>query len=38
MKLLTSELKKRLPPIMWQEKSEDPIVYAKFFTPDSNWT
>ena len=38
MKLLTDELKKTLPAIRAQEHVEDPIVYLKFFTPDSNWT
>src|SRR5436309_2275952 len=38
MKLLTVELRKRLPPLYSQEKVNDPIVHAKFFTPDSNWT
>ncbi len=38
MKLLTKELRDQLPPLYSQEKEEDPIVYAKFFTPDSNWT
>lgn len=38
MKLLTAKLKKLLPPIYSQEKESDPIVYCKFFTPDSSWT
>ena len=38
MKLLTEELRKQLPPIYSQEADPDPIVHAKFFTPDSNWT
>lgn len=38
MKLLTKEIEKKLPRLCGQEKVEDPIVYAKFFTPDSNWT
>ncbi len=38
MELLTDELRKILPPLYSQEKSDDPTVYIKFFTPDSNWT
>ena len=38
MQLLTDELREKLPPLYKQEKEKDPIVYAKFFTPDSNWT
>ena len=38
MKLLTAELRAGLPPLYAQEKVPDPIVHAKFFTPDSNWT
>ena len=38
MELLTAELRKQLPPLYAQEKNKDPLVYIKFFTPDSNWT
>lgn len=38
MKLLTAELRARLPPLYAQEDVQDPVVYAKFFTPDSAWT
>ena len=38
MKLLTQELRRRLPALYGQEKTEDPTVHAKLFTPDSNWT
>ncbi len=38
MKLLTEELKKTLPRLYSQENDPDPVVYCKFFTPDSNWT
>ena len=38
MNLLTEELRKQLPALYSQESEDDPIVYAKFFTPDSNWT
>lgn len=38
MKLLTNELRNKIPTLYAQEKSYDPTVYAKFFTPWSNWT
>jgi len=38
MRLLTDELRQRLPPLYSQEGKTDPMVYLKFFTPDSNWT
>jgi DUF2958 family protein len=38
MKLLPEEWRSRLPPLRAQEGISDPIVYLKFFTPDSNWT
>ena len=39
MKLLTDELKKTIPYLRGQEKlGLNAIAYAKFFTPDSNWT
>jgi hypothetical protein len=38
MKLLTAELRASLPPLYSQENVADPIVHAKFFTPDANWT
>jgi hypothetical protein len=38
MQLLTEELRRKLPPLYSQEAEADPIVHAKFFTPDSNWT
>jgi hypothetical protein len=39
MKLLTQEVRKKLPPLYSQEKlGGNAIVYVKFFTPDSNWT
>jgi len=39
MKLLTKELENQIPPLRTQEeKGMDAVVYAKFFTPDSNWT
>jgi len=39
MKLLTKELRKKLPPIRGQEdKGLDAIAHVKFFTPDAHWT
>lgn len=39
MKLLTEELRKKLPPLYATEKTEDSdkMVHVKFFTPDSSW-
>jgi hypothetical protein len=38
MKLLTKQLRKQLPALYSQEHVEDPVVWVKFFTPDSVWT
>src|SRR5260370_41837753 len=38
MQLLTGELRTSLPPLYAQDGNRNPIVHAKFFTPDSNWT
>jgi hypothetical protein len=38
VKLLTDELRSRLPALYSQEGSPDPIVYAKFFLPGTGWT
>ena len=38
MKLLTNEIRKRLPKLRETEEQDDPIVQVKFFTPDSSWT
>jgi hypothetical protein len=39
MKLLTKALLKKLPALYSQDgKGDEAVVYAKFFTPDSNWT
>lgn len=38
LKLLTDELRATLPKLYAQEDVKDPIVHAKFFTPDSSWT
>ena len=38
MNLLTKQLRDQIPPLYATEDDDDPIVQAKFFTPDSNWT
>ncbi len=38
MKLLTKELREKLPLLGSTESSPDPVAQCKFFTPDSNWT
>jgi len=39
MKLLTQELRKKLPPLYSQDgKGGKSVAHVKFFTPDSNWT
>lgn len=39
MKLLTKEIRKKLPRLYSQEdKGGKAIAYVKFFTPDSSWT
>jgi len=39
MKLLTQEIKKKLPKLYEQDgKGGDAIVYLKMFCPDSDWT
>ena len=39
MKLLTEELRKKLPPLYSQDgKGGKAIAHVKFFTPDSSWT
>jgi len=40
MKLITKEVEKKLlaHPLYSQEKSENPEILVKFFTPDANWT
>ena len=39
MRLFTQELLKKIPPLYAQDgKGGKAIAYAKFFTPDSNWT
>lgn len=39
MKLLTQEIRRKLPPLGSQEPlGPKAVVHVKFFTPDSNWT
>ena len=39
MKLLTEEIRKKLPPLGSQdEKVGRAVAYVRFFTPDSDWT
>jgi hypothetical protein len=38
MKLLTEELKARLPPLYSQEGEPSPVAHAKFFMPGTCWT
>ncbi len=38
MKLLTEEIRNRLPKLYSQEDEADPICHLKFFTPDAQWT
>ena len=40
MKLLTKEIKSRLPPLYANENTptKDVVAHVKFFTPDGNWT
>ena len=38
MKLLTKELQKQLPTCDDFVDDSNPMIYAKFFTPDSGWT
>lgn len=38
MKLITPELLRAFREIGRQEETKDPLVIAKFFTPDAGWT
>ena len=38
MKLLTQEIKQKLPALYSQDNNPDPMVVVKYFTPDSSWT
>ncbi len=37
-KLLTEDIRKKIPPLYSQENVKDPIVHVKFFTPWTQWT
>jgi hypothetical protein len=37
-KLMPDDLKSKIPKLYSQENEKDPTVYAKYFTPRSNWT
>ncbi|GMU82439.1 MAG: hypothetical protein AMXMBFR47_23100 [Planctomycetota bacterium] len=38
MKLMTKEIRDRLPQLRATEHQSDPVAQVKFFTPWSNWT
>ena len=38
MRLLTKELRQRIPPLYATEHEQDPMVWVKFFTPWTHWT
>ncbi len=38
LSLMPENLRKRLPPLRTTEDQEDPLVHARFFTPDAGWT
>lgn len=38
MKLLTKDMRKRIPELYSQENNPDPMVQAKFFDPSGSWT
>jgi hypothetical protein len=38
MKLMTKEIRNRIPTIGAQEKVSDPIVHVKYFEPCGSWT
>ncbi len=38
MKLLTEEIRQKLPPLYSQENEKDPMVICKFFDPVGSWT
>ncbi len=38
MMLLTADIRSKLPKLYASENTEDPMVWCKFFTPDSSWT
>ncbi|MBI1827316.1 MAG: DUF2958 domain-containing protein [Planctomycetes bacterium] len=38
MKLITNEMRSKLPPLYSTEHEDDPVALVKFFTPWSDWT
>ena len=38
MKLVTKELRKKLPPLYATQDQKDPLIICKFFYPDFSWT
>ena len=38
MKLLTAEIRNKLPKLYSQDNVADPICHLKIFTPDAQWT
>ena len=38
MRLLTKEIRNKIPNLGVQEKTQDPIVHVKFFDPTGSWT
>jgi len=38
MKLLTKEIRERLPKLYESQNDKDPVLQVKFFTPWSSWT
>ncbi|MBZ5606192.1 MAG: DUF2958 domain-containing protein [Acidobacteriia bacterium] len=38
MKLLTEQLRAKLPPLYSHEGEANPTIYAKFFLPGTSWT
>jgi hypothetical protein len=38
MKLLTKEIKAKIPALYTQENEKDPIVICNFFDPTGSWT
>lgn len=38
MQLLTKKILEKLPKLYSSENEKDPLIWCKFFTPDSSWT
>jgi hypothetical protein len=37
MELLPDELRTRLPPLLSQEAADEPVVYARYYLPNTRW-